>query len=161
MKLSYMKYVFSTLFFVASSLVFGATYASAQVCASDTQCSDSDPCNGVERCVPGGARSDSFGCEAGTPPCPSGQSCTSVRSLQNYQCVPEGCEGTLSDRDGDGYSSIQCGGSDCDDRDANRYPGNVEVCDSLGHDEDCDPQTFGDRDDDNDGYIDQVCAFPR
>ena len=56
------------------------------------------------------------------------------------------------DADGDGVMDSACGGSDCDDNDPNRYPGNTEVGDLEGHDEDCDPKTFGERDADGDGY---------
>ena len=31
------------------------------------------------------------------------------------------------DRDGDGIDSVACGGSDCDDDNENRFPGNAEV----------------------------------
>lgn len=40
------------------------------------------------------------------------------------------------DRDGDGVDSLACGGTDCDDHDEHRLPGNAEVCDQL--DNDCD-----------------------
>jgi len=55
------------------------------------------------------------------------------------------------DADGDGHNSIASGGDDCDDLDASRYPGNPEVPDERGHDEDCDPTTYGciDRDGDH------------
>lgn len=62
------------------------------------------------------------------------------------------------DADGDGYAPIHCGGSDCDDTDPRRFPGNVEVCDAEGLDEDCDPTTFGQRDQDGDGFIDSTCT---
>lgn len=57
------------------------------------------------------------------------------------------------DADGDGFDSIASGGADCDDSDANRFPGNAEVADMNGHDEDCNPETFGVRDQDGDGYV--------
>ena len=57
------------------------------------------------------------------------------------------------DADGDGAMDAACGGDDCDDNDPNRYPGNTEVGDLEGHDEDCDPRTFGERDADGDGYF--------
>lgn len=56
------------------------------------------------------------------------------------------------DADGDSHLAIQYGGDDCDDSDPNRFPGNVEVADRDGHDEDCDPTTFGQADHDGDGY---------
>jgi len=37
------------------------------------------------------------------------------------------------------------------------YPGNVEICDPAGRNEDCDPLTVGRRDTDGDGYIDSSC----
>src|SRR6185295_14705457 len=63
-----------------------------------------------------------------------------------------------TDEDADGHRAPSCGGDDCDDADPNRYPGNHEVCDTPNHDEDCDPRTFGIRDDDADGYPDQLCC---
>ncbi len=62
------------------------------------------------------------------------------------------------DADRDGILAIRWGGSDCDDNDARRYPGNPEVADSLGHDEDCDAETFGNRDSDGDGAYDALAT---
>jgi hypothetical protein len=71
------------------------------------------------------------------------------------------------DGDGDGHRAIACGGDDCNDNDSSRYPGNTEVCDANGHDEDCDPTTFAnaqtaDGDRDFDGYQSVHCynTFP-
>jgi hypothetical protein len=79
------------------------------------------------------------------------------------------------DADGDGHNSITAvgrwvwsedrrenvlvggPGDDCNDYDATSYPGNIEVCDAEGHDEDCDPLTFGFRDADSDGHPDAIC----
>ena len=66
------------------------------------------------------------------------------------------------DADGDGHRAIECGGDDCDDHDPRRYPGNAEVCDFVGHDEDCDPTTYSNRetrdgDVDGDGEVDYRC----
>ncbi|HTM21990.1 MAG TPA: putative metal-binding motif-containing protein, partial [Kofleriaceae bacterium] len=62
------------------------------------------------------------------------------------------------DADGDGVRSLACGGTDCADHDARRFPGNAEVCDAAGHDEDCDPTTYGVRDVDGDRYHDDTCC---
>jgi len=65
-------------------------------------------------------------------------------------------DAVVCDADHDSHLSLACGGDDCDDHDANRYPGNLEVCDS--HDEDCNPNTFGTLDGDGDGYISAMCC---
>jgi len=61
------------------------------------------------------------------------------------------------DEDGDGFASYADGGDDCDDTDPDRYPGNAEVCDALGHDEDCDYTTGGFVDADGDGFSADRC----
>lgn len=62
---------------------------------------------------------------------------------------------TVGNCDGDGVTLAR---GDCDDHDANRYPGNEEVADFNGHDEDCNDSTYGVLDADADGYTDsRVC----
>ena len=61
------------------------------------------------------------------------------------------------DEDGDGFGAAACGGGDCDDADPQRYPGNVETCDALGRDEDCDSTTVG-PDVDGDGFAAPTCC---
>jgi hypothetical protein len=61
------------------------------------------------------------------------------------------------DSDGDGHTDIACGGDDCNDSDSSRYPGNTEVCDATGHDEDCDLTTYG-ADGDGDGFVATACC---
>ncbi len=64
----------------------------------------------------------------------------------------------LYDADRDGHRNPSASGDDCDDFDANRYPGRTEVPDLGGHDEDCDWHTYGCADADNDRYCDaRVC----
>ena len=62
---------------------------------------------------------------------------------------------TCPDADGDGFASAACGGADCDDTDAARFPGATEVCDD--DDEDCDETTFG-PDGDGDGFEYAACC---
>lgn len=104
-------------------------------------CDDGLFCNGTEACGAGG-------CEAGTPPC----------AADRCDETADACAVCDTDDDGDGVRAIACGGSDCDDSDRTRYPGNTEVCDPDDHDEDCDPHTFGFRDADSDGFADSACC---
>jgi len=61
------------------------------------------------------------------------------------------------DIDGDGREALACGGDDCDDADAERFPSNPEVCDAPGHDEDCNPTTLG-PDGDADTFASTSCC---
>ncbi|MEM9069651.1 MAG: putative metal-binding motif-containing protein, partial [Myxococcota bacterium] len=109
-------------------------------CSVDDECSDGQFCNGPETCEAGR-------CVAGSPPC-SSDMCDEATDM----CAD--CE----DRDGDGALDAACGGTDCDDNDRNRFPGNTEVCDVDGVDEDCEPRTFGFLDVDGDGEADAACC---
>ncbi|MBO6938302.1 MAG: putative metal-binding motif-containing protein [Deltaproteobacteria bacterium] len=115
---------------------------STDECAADADCSDGAFCNGTESCVDGV-------CNPGVPPCMAGEECDEAADTCAVPC---------QDLDDDGYADIACGGIDCDDSDPNRYPGNTEICDVDGRDEDCDPRTFGYRDQDMDGRPDDVCC---
>jgi len=111
-------------------------------------CNDGVYCNGLERCDPRSATADENGCIPGTPPCP-GTECDEASDL---------CEGDdCPDLDGDGQTDVRCGGVDCDDSNPDRFVGAIEVCDTRGVDEDCDPTTLGD-DADGDGYVDDGCC---
>ncbi|MEM6959614.1 MAG: putative metal-binding motif-containing protein, partial [Myxococcota bacterium] len=122
------------------------------LCTTDQSCQDDVFCNGRERCRPGPG-ADARGCvPAEGPPCLAGQSC----SEDDGRCLTD-CD-ISGDADGDGIDSIDCGGADCDDADRNRFPGNAEVCDLEMHDEDCDPESFGYRDRDSDGFPDALCC---
>jgi hypothetical protein len=64
------------------------------------------------------------------------------------------CSST-ADCDGDGVSLAD---GDCDDSDVSSYPGAAEIPDFTGHDEDCNPATYGVLDEDGDGFTnDRVC----
>ncbi len=60
----------------------------------------------------------------------------------------------MKDADGDGHNSLAYNGDDCDDTDPNKFPGNPEIADFEGNDEDCNPDTIGVLDRDGDGYTD-------
>jgi hypothetical protein len=68
------------------------------------------------------------------------------------------CAIECPDADDDGHTDLSCGGRDCDDADPERAPGRIEICDPEGHDEDCDPDTFGEVDLDEDGALDSACC---
>ncbi len=132
-------------------------------CRTDAECSDGTFCNGAERCM-GDGGGDSRGCApaAAASPCSAGQVCDETMDR---------CTTTCPDADGDGHTSMGCGGDDCDDTDGHRFPGNLEVCAldattgmrvDATHDEDCNAMTFanatsGDGDHDGDGYVDTAC----
>jgi hypothetical protein len=122
-------------------------------CTQDIECSDGVFCNGVERCIHGLAGADARGCHPATERnCEPWQFCSEARGT----CTTE-CEG-MRDADGDRHIAVRCGGDDCDDHDPNRHPGIIEVCDAQGHDEDCNPLTYGRRDLDGDGEDDARCC---
>jgi len=141
-------------------------------CSNDNQCDDGLYCNGREQCAPDDPRADVRGCAPsnskmyavptfeGRRQTHSGSICAGeADSYSRYYCSEDEdrCVSEGEDPDGDGHDSIRTGGDDCDDNDANRYPGNSEICDDNGHDEDCDPTTVGSKDSDGDGYTDIKC----
>lgn len=120
-------------------------------CLTAARCDDGLYCNGVEQCVVSTRNGLPWrGCAAGRAPlvCAGGTAC----SESSKRCVV-----SAVDADGDGVDSVASGGTDCDDQDANRYPGNIEICDAHGHDEDCDFETGGLRDADGDGHQSNQC----
>jgi len=114
-------------------------------CDAVRSCDDDVRCNGVETCISGR-------CQPGRPPCREGQLCDESTAACFTECA------VSEDADGDAVRASECGGTDCDDSDADRFPGNDEVCDVANHDEDCDPSTYGFRDNDEDGSPDARCC---
>jgi hypothetical protein len=116
-------------------------------CENDDDCDDGLYCNGHEIC-------SNSECMSRRPPdCddrlpPWDCSCDEERDLCVCECL---------DVDGDGHASLECdGGDDCDDGDADVYPGAPERCN--GRDDDCD--TVVEEDMDGDGYYndEDVCT---
>ncbi|MCZ7684820.1 MAG: MopE-related protein [Sandaracinaceae bacterium] len=124
-------------------------------CESNRACDDGVYCNGEEVCLPGDPLGDARGCVAGSPPCMPSQTCDEAVG----RCVSD-CAAN-PDADGDFYVSEDCGGDDCDDSDRDVNPRANEVCDELGRDEDCNPETLSgptETDLDGDGHVDAACC---
>ncbi|MFK7988249.1 MAG: putative metal-binding motif-containing protein [Sandaracinaceae bacterium] len=125
--------------------------STGQPCSSQSDCDDELFCNGAESCDPASADADTRGCVPATPPCGAG-TCDEAA---------DACGDCTTDADGDGHISVACGGDDCDDANANRYPGNAESCDAENVDEDCDLSTIAgvvDGDTDVDGFVSATCC---
>lgn len=124
-------------------------------CDVDADCNNGVGADGAERCLPVARKIDGQRlrqCQAGRPlSCPPGQRPRD----DGLRCEPVPQQPV--DADGDGRYSEATGGDDCDDGNANRFPGNTEICDANGVDEDCDLQTGGHRDLDGDGVTDAAC----
>ena len=120
-------------------------------CATDSDCDDGVYCNGAEVCAPGVSGAGADGCLPVPSECP-----TDRCDEPGRRCVDDCAAG--EDLDGDGVTAISCGGTDCDDMDPDRFPGNPEVCDAAGVDEDCDPTTLG-PDADGDGAVGVECCY--
>lgn len=128
----------------------------AMSCESNDDCDDGVFCNGVETCTAGL-------CAPGIANCDDGIPCT----VDACSVDMDVCTHRAPDMDGDGFGDASCvdrrgvpTGEDCDDTNADRAPGAVEVCDAMDVDEDCDLNTRGDRDTDGDGFEDAMCCNP-
>lgn len=108
----------------------GATDAPS-LCATDEECADGVFCNGDERCMPRNPGANADGCApAATARCMPTEECVEA----TMRCVAP-CE-SGADADADGSASIECGGDDCNDTDAEVRPGRDELCNNV--DDDCD-----------------------
>ncbi len=125
----------------------GSDGGSVTLCASDTECSNSDFCDGVERCMPGAMGAGADGCVPGEAPCATGETCDEAADV----CTPDDCV----DEDGDGFTTCE---GDCDDSRADINPSQEEFCaPDNPTDEDCNPRTYGFVDIDMDGAADARC----
>ena len=123
-------------------------------CTSDGDCNDGLYCNGEERC--GSNRK----CQRAIPiNCDDRVACTTDRCREDERA----CQHFAPDIDGDGHADRACiladgsaAGDDCNDTDSNAFPGAAEVCNAF--DEDCNPETIGDKDSDADGFVDMFCS---
>jgi hypothetical protein len=124
-------------------------------CTGAADCDDGLFCNGTESCTDGR-------CVRGAvTACDDGIGCTIDGCSEALrQCVAQ-----VPDEDHDGAGTDTCLdaagaplGTDCDDGDDDRFPGNTERCDVAAHDEDCDETTHGGRDADADGHEDRACC---
>jgi len=122
------------------------------------ECDDGDLCNGEERCDPAADDVDEFGCSLGSP-----LVCDDLDPCTDDFCEGNECQVGLKDSDDDGYGDDGCAicedpddpdtctrGDDCNDDNADTYPGAVEICDD-GDDNNCDRV----RD-----YADPACVVP-
>jgi hypothetical protein len=122
-------------------------------CSSDAECDNDQFCDGEEVCVEGA-------CLPGVPVrCADEIECTIDRCSESLR----ECESLPPDLDGDGHPDATCEdasgepfGDDCDDTDPLRFPGNIETCDDQ--DDDCNPDTLGEKDTDGDGFRDITCC---
>ncbi len=149
-----------TIIYEYSNSDAGKDAEQTHVCFVSADCLDNSLCNGSERCNPNSPNADPKGCIPGEPPCEETEICeeiciTESCDLKYYKCTPK--NPIITDKDGDGHDAIEYGGDDCDDEDGNRFKGNQEICDADHHDEDCDPNTFGD-DRDGDGIESSICC---
>ncbi len=133
-------------------------------CAVEADCEDGQFCTG-HACDPSAPGADARGCVIvpDYDPC-DGATCDEAADV---------CRGPMNcDADGDGVESTACGGTDCDDDDPDRFPGNRERCfgelrdgsPAAMHDEDCNPCTVAgvapDGDADADLYPGVSCVNP-
>jgi cysteine-rich repeat protein len=130
-------------------------------CRTDDECIQ-DPCFGTQTCVLSTEAAGMLGrCEVSSSPLDCGDpSCAYCDSSTGVAvCVPT----ETADADLDGFTSLACGGDDCDDANFLRNPGLTEECDAERFDSDCNPDneptgTTWYADCDGDGYAAERAA---
>jgi len=113
----------------------GVRDAGASYCLNDLACDDLNFCNGIELCLNNRCQ------PAAHPICDDFNPC----SLDMCDAVARRCSYAslgmdAGDLDQDGHPAVQCGGTsdDCDDSNADVFPGHPEDCDFI--DNNCDGQ---------------------
>ena len=103
-------------------------------CTETSQCSQ-DPCFGIEECVT--SSDPTIGmlgvCEVREPGIVCANPACEYCDSELRSCVPT----PEADFDGDGYPSLACGGTDCDDEKFDVNPGRTEECDLAMADLNC------------------------
>jgi hypothetical protein len=94
-------------------------------CSDDGDCNDGNFCDGVGACISGH-------CANYTNPCDDRDPCTTDTCDPNARTCGHTATGPI-DQDHDGHYATSCGtgGDDCDDTNADVYPGHAELCDGL------------------------------
>jgi hypothetical protein len=155
------RFIFTSAFAQAWACGDAGTALESERAAEPVQTGEQTPDAAVT--VEAGTTSD-----ASVGGCGSDLDCVDDYACTLDRCLPDGeCTHTAPDQDRDGRGDAECKdrhgaslGNDCDDQDAQRFPGNPEFCtlDAPDHDEDCDPTTFGVLDADQDGHTHAACC---
>lgn len=123
----------------------GGNIPCATDCNDNVDCTADSCANGLcVHLINAAACADGFSCHP-TRGCEQGGACSGPGDCADTDgCTTnEDCDGTLArctfdalDGDDDGQAPIVCGGDDCNDANADAYPGAIDVCN--GEDDDCD-----------------------
>jgi hypothetical protein len=90
------------------------------------ECRVAEDCDDGDLCTDDACVNQSCMHTNNTEPCDDGIPCT-----MNDTCLEGVCSGDPLDADGDSYVSDACSGTDCEDENADVYPGAPELCDLV------------------------------